>query len=285
MRRSPAMVLSFVVLAGSAGRVPSTPALADGPRQPSGPERQTLLSCIEPAALVFLHDFEGCDPVCRWDAWSGAGGVDCTPTPRTVAEIHLDASSCPVLLGSVVITALSADRRQLWVADDAVAAAGQGIFVSRGAAASALPPEFVLGGVAELTGSPLEFDSCPGGITLAEVDADSITLVGTDTPVPLSGVSVADLASASGGEAYEGVLVTISDVEVTSTGSSDQLIVTDASAASIRMDDLAWDYAAASYPVGTCFSTVTGVMGVDLVNDVRVILPRAASDVAVVTCP
>jgi hypothetical protein len=40
-----------------------------------------------------------------------------------------------------------------------------------------------------------------------------------------------------------------------------------------------------TYPVDTCFTTVTGIMSIQLTRNVRTINPRTAADLVVAACP
>jgi hypothetical protein len=93
--------------------------------------------------------------------------------------------------------------------------------------------------------------------------------------LPLSGVIINTLSITATGEPYESVLVTLSNLRCRRCrATTGDLTV----APTIVMDDDVFDYAAATCPIGTCFSTVTGVMGVNVFDDERRIFPRSTAD-------
>jgi hypothetical protein len=204
-----------------------------------------------------------------------------------------------VSLSNLVVTAVDNigttnnpdSNKGFWVADAAQGAAYNGLYVYTG---SAVPAGVVIGAVVDVTGEVDEFDFCSGsgctptGDTLTEIDArnGSVTvLVDPATPAPLTGVALDTLKNITSGEQYEGVLVQIGPVEVTATASGDRLTVTDTNGQTIVLDDDAYDYMAATYPADTtCFTTVTGVMSLNVFDDERRLMPRTVADLVVAAC-
>lgn len=229
-----------------------------------------------PELITILQDgFEAGD-ACSWNLSVGLGET----CAATVIEVQSGVHAGDVGLAGVFLTAFSADHKHFWAADALAGAAWNGVYFYRGPAASVLDGSFQVGGSVDVSGAVAEFDASPPGETFTEI------LVGLPTintpagfpPTPLTGISVATLASLASGEPYEGVLVQVATVKVAASGASDQLTLQDNSGDTVVMDDLAFDYAASSYPFGTCFATVTGVMHVDGANNVRILLPRSAAD-------
>jgi len=235
-------------------------------------------SLARPAAgqtLVFSDGFEFGD-TCLWSSTVGSTG-SCVPPAVTVTDIQTGGVSGPVALSGVILTARSADGRQYWIADDPFAAPWQGVYVDRGSGASPLGAEFAPGAVVDLTGYAIEYDPVPPGDTLTEVLSGDPMLTGTDVVIPLAGLPLSVLGSIDEGEPLEGVVVEIADVSVVAVDTGDRLTLSDGSGI-LEMDDAAFDYSAATYPVGTCFATVVGVSHLDPVADRRQILPRGAAD-------
>lgn len=244
----------------------STPARASAPEDwAEAPDLITIL----------LDGFEAGD-ACSWNLSVGLGEACAASVVGVQSGIHAGEVS----LTGVFLTAFSADRKHFWAADALAGAAWNGVYFYRGAAATVLDGSFQIGGSVDVSGTVAEFDASPPGETVTEIltGLPTTNAPAGSPPTPLTGVSVATLASLASGEPYEGVLVQVSTVKVAASGASDQLTLQDNSASTIVMDDLAFDYAAASYPVGTCFSTVTGVMHVDGLANVRILLPRSAAD-------
>lgn len=220
---------------------------------------------------------------CGWSAQVGSP-EPCTPTLLTVFEIRTSATTAFVQLSDVVITGRTADGRHYWVDDDVFCGPDHGLFVFRGASAAPLDPALVPGARVELTGISLEFDSTPPGDARTEIFSGDPLLVGFDAPpIPVGGLPLSTLGAIVDGEPFEGVLVTAASATVIASGPGDRLTLSDGTGQMV-MDDLAFDYSAASYPVGTCFASVTGVSHLDVVADERLLLPRDAADLAV-GCP
>jgi hypothetical protein len=104
--------------------------------------------------------------------------------------------------------------------------------------------------------------------------------VGAGSFGPLAGVGAATLSSLSMGEPYEGVLVTLENLDVAAIDTNFDLITLReaATGATIVMDDFIYDFADNDFPIGTSFSSVTGVMHVAF--DQRYLLPRTAVDLS-----
>jgi hypothetical protein len=199
-------------------------------------------------------------------------------TATTVADIQAGTATGTVQLEDVIVTGRgrtgSGGAAGVWVADAGAAAMGAGVFVFTG---TPLPDEaFVVGSRVNVTGNVFEFDA-----QLTEVSTPvTVTAgtAGTTTVTPLAVGAVATLSDLTTGEPYEGVLVTIENVEVTVSGMFDQVTFTDG-AGTIIMDDAGYDYASADFPVGTCLASITGHMHWQNNDDIRTIIPRTAADV------
>ena len=189
----------------------------------------------------------------------------CPTTETSVAdiqagEIEVDTE---VSLSGVVVTGVSFDRRQLWVQVAQQAAENSGIFVFRGFNAEPLPADVATGATLDLRGTVTEFpcsdDLCADAtlteITSATVDLDS--MAEGPPPTALSGVDLATVASDPDGEPYEGVLVTLQNVEVTGENNQFGVFFIGDGATDLMVDNDIFEHEAT---VGECFATLTGIM-------------------------
>lgn len=223
---------------------------------------------------ILVEGFESGD-ACNWTSSVGMPGT-CT---TTVVEVQTGAHSGDAVFTELSLTAFSADRKHFWAADSPMGAEWNGVYFFRGAGATALDGSYQLGSSVDVTGTVEEFDPSPPGETLTQILVGELTLLSAGPPpAPLTGVAVLTLGSLAAGEPYEGVLVLAATVKVVASATSDRLTLADNSGNTFVMDDLAFDYSAASYPIGTCFSTVTGVMHVNGFDDMRIFLPRSPAD-------
>jgi hypothetical protein len=205
----------------------------------------------------------------------------------SVTAIQMGTTTGPVGLNDVVITALSRDRRHAFVADALQAAPYNGVFVYRGVSAVAVPlgEEYQIGAVVDVAGTTKEHDvtNPPVGMTQTQIEAFRANdlfrfeAAAAGEPAPLAGVALATLADVAGGAPYEGVLVTLSDVELIATASGFRLTVQDAAGQTLVVDDDLFAYGT-TFPVGTCFASLTGIMGIHLTDDERRLWPRRLED-------
>jgi hypothetical protein len=202
---------------------------------------------------------------------SGGGEV-------TVEDVQRGDATGEVSIAGVVVTALSKDGKHLWVADEAAAAAYGGVYVYRGGGADVLGDDVVVGATVDVSGTVTELDlgDPPAGDTLTEIAGATVSnaVAPAGAPVPLGGEAVATLASIDDGEPFEGVLVQVGGVAVTATNGS--LVTLGDGDSAIVMDDDIFSYATPD--VGTCYTTVVGIMGLSVVDDERRLLPRQAGD-------
>ncbi len=210
--------------------------------------------------------------------------VACPTTETSVADIQggTVAVDTDVSLTGVTVTGVSFDRRQLWVQDDAQAAENSGIFVFRGFNAEPLPATVVIGATLDVQGTVTEFacsdDLCADAtlteITSATVDLDSVA-EGTP-PTALSGIDLAVVASDPDGEPYEGVLVTLQNVEVTVAPNQFGVFFVGDGTTELMVDNDIFEHEAT---LNECFATLTGIMHRNTFDGPINILPRSAADV------
>jgi hypothetical protein len=215
----------------------------------------------------------------------------------SITAIQMGDDSGNVALNGVVITGFSKDRKHLYVADAAAAASYNSIYVYRGSGVEALGVEYVIGGIVDIIGHVSEFDTAPQGETpvgdtLTELNAwgagESVTLTAgaPQVPTPVADQTAPTLTSIANGEAYESVLVQLAGGwSVTAVDSGDRVFLTNGTD-TIVMDDEAFDYGidgtepydATKIHPGLCYTSVTGVMGLNLYDDERRIYPRQDLD-------
>jgi len=204
----------------------------------------------------------------------------------TVEMVQSGTATGVVTLENLVVTAIDdvGTSKGFWVQQNPQAAANQGVLVFTGSTT----PTVTVGQRVNVTGSVVEFDVMPPmGDTLTEISFPTVTpATGTATPLPLSGVAINTLKDITAvGEPYESVLVQLTNVRVSAHPGNDRLTLTDGTN-TIVADDDSFNYAMTDYPIGTCFASVTGVMGVNLFDNERRIFPRSAADlVAGSSCP
>jgi hypothetical protein len=132
-----------------------------------------------------------------------------------------------------------------------------------------------------------EFDAstAPTGDKLTEISTETnargtvVSVVGTlPTPVIATAAQVGPIAA---GEPYEGVLVRVAGLKVTNLNAgAGKVELSDSTGNKVIMDNdtnFNWTAPAAN----TCYSTLTGIMSVQLIDDVRTINPRSAADMVV----
>lgn len=220
-----------------------------------------------------------------------AGGTDCTviaqPVDATVAETQNGTKTGKVKFTNVFVTGIEhAGRdgvsRGLWVSDNLQAAPLQGVLVFTGFA----PDEtvFKIGAKINVVGDVVEFDSAPSGQdpagdTLTEISGATIELVtAPDANLPIAVASTAAVAGdLAAGEPFEGVLVSLANVKVSRVNAgAGKVELTDNDGAKIIMDNDSFDFGAVTQD--QCFKSLTGVMSVQVRDNVRTINPRAATD-------
>jgi hypothetical protein len=213
------------------------------------------------------------------------GGTGCaavTVTPTTVANIQNGtvAAGASAKLSGVFVTARELTStggigERLWVADSLRGASQNGILIFFTAA---IDPSFAVGAQIDVRGKISEFGTMSN--TLTELTNPVVTLVDAPgappTPVTLPAAQVT-------GEAYEGVLVQITNAKVTAIGAHNQVTLTDNAGGSVILDDdVFFGYtgtATASVPaMGACFASITGVMNVQTDDNVATLNPRSAAD-------
>lgn len=237
----------------------------------------------------------------RSEADFAGSGTSCNPVATTVVATQT-ATTPPELvnLTNVIVTGvdnigttMNADANKgFWVADAAAGAENNGIYVFLGTVASADMPAFLtIGAHVNVTGSATEFDLAPAGETLTEINASLTSIsAGTGasvTPTPANPSPAITVLNALGatGEPWEGVLVSVGPVKLTNTalgGGKMELTGNGSGPPKLTMDDDAFKFADGVLTANNCY-TVTGIMSVQVNDNLRTINPRSAADVVAAT--
>lgn len=207
------------------------------------------------------------------------GGTTCAPMPTSVAGVQTSANPEVASLTNVFVTGRDdiGDSKGYWISDSLQAAPNSGVLVFT--FEEAPPANFQVGATVSVRGPVTEFDVSPrAGNTLTEISTTDGVFVAAPTTPPLAVQVAANIASDIGapGEAYEGVLVKLSNLKVTNVNVGGLVELSDTANNKLLMakDAFAWG----AQTLDTCYGTVTGVMSVDLTTDVRTINPRSQAD-------
>lgn len=202
-------------------------------------------------------------------------------TSTTIVDIQNGtiAEGSIVNLNDVVVTAVSWNRKSLWVADAATGAAYNGVYVYRGNAAAELDVSIVPGAVVDVNGSVDEFNSGGGTGTNTQISGNpTVTFVsaGAGTPTPTF-QPFATLSADAGGEMYEGVLVEVRDVQVISAATSFNTRNFAAQGSSVVLFESDDDISSAlnTAAVNTCYASIKGIWSYQVYDDRWSILPLA----------
>lgn len=204
------------------------------------------------------------------------GGTGCRGMSTSIVEAQTQTKPEAANLTNVYVTARG--PKGFWVADALAAAASNGVYVFTSTAPDA---NAVIGATVNVQGTILEFDVAP----LAGDSVTEITNATVSTPVPPGGtlptpivVAPATLSDIGApGEVYEGVLVQVATVKVTKALAGGQYEFTANDNSKIIMDDESFAPTVA-LNVGDCYGSITGLMSIDLTNNVRTLNPRQAAD-------
>lgn len=226
-----------------------------------------------------------------------ADGTACRPMATTVAMLQTGVNVEIASLSNVFVTARDdlgtttdpASNRGFWVADSLTAAPNNGVYVFT--RSEAVPANYEIGAIVNVQGGVVEFDLGSGGAaavgdTLTEVVNPVHAFVsapgngpgGQPTPVVVTATVAGDIGAP--GEPYEGVLVRVQNVKVTNLNAgSGKVELSDAGGAKIIMDNDAFNWTAPA--AATCYATLTGIMSVQVNDNVRTINPRNIGDFVV----
>lgn len=212
----------------------------------------------------------------------------CT-SAATVASIQMGTTTGTVTLNNVFVMARddAPSTKGIYVADALQAAEYNGIFVYMGN--GTIPANLVVGATVNVTGNVQEFDvgTTPVGDKMTEISNSTVTFVAAPTgaPMPATTANAQTLSDiGANGEPWEGALVQLTNLKVTNNAlGNNKVQLVDNNGVNIVMDD---DLLPAPFTApanNTCFATVTGVMNVQLNDNIRTINPRSAADTVVGT--
>jgi hypothetical protein len=217
-----------------------------------------------------------------------AGGTGCRPMAMNVVSAQSTVNTEVVNLTNVIVTArddIGMSSKGFWVADALAGAANNGVLVFTRDVA--VPANYVPGAVVSVQGAIEEFDlgsggQPPAGDTLTEIvdPVHAFVSAGTGAPTPITRTAeeLSDIGAA--GEAFEGVLVRVVTMKVTNAAlGNGKVELTDNTDKKLVMDDDL--FMTGSFPAqtnGTCLDVV-GVMSVQVVDNIRTLLPRTSADI------
>jgi hypothetical protein len=215
------------------------------------------------------------------------GGTGCAAEQNPkVTEIQMGSVTGVVNLKGVFVTARDEiGSKGIWVADALQGAPFNGVFVF--VPGTTLDPAFVVGAKVDVTGSVQEFDPNNVGDKVTEIGgAVTVTLVdGTPgTLVPDTSSTAGVIGDITNGEPFEGVFVKVTKVKVTNNAlGNGKIEVTDTAGGKVVLDDDL--FMTGTFPAlanGDC-RDVTGVMHLQLTDNIRTLLARSAADIATAT--
>lgn len=217
------------------------------------------------------------------------GGTGCRPMAGSVVALQTGTNVEAVDVTDGYITARDdvGQDKGVWIADELAGAANNGVYVYLGRPAT-LDAMYAVGARVNLQGLAEERDTAPMGMTpmgdtVTQVSGPpTVTVVAapasqTTPAMTASPATLADIGAA--GEPWEGVLVRVTLMEVTASLGNGKYELTSNSGEKLVMDDDAYVIPTGQTPaVGTCYTAVTGVMNVQLIDNLRTLNPRSAAD-------
>jgi hypothetical protein len=201
------------------------------------------------------------------------------PTNATIADVQVGDATGRVILEEVYVTALTFNRRNLWVQQSLTSAPNEGIYVFRGASASQLDAtEYAPGTKVRVVGTVQESNNDNTGTTLTQLGAGpELTRLedATAAPTPVTGQAASSLVVEATGEPYESVLVTLTNVKISVAGTNASFYVgeLDQGGTKFFSDD---DVYRLTDPVDTCYASITGIWTYSVFSNTYGLLPTVA---------
>jgi hypothetical protein len=219
-------------------------------------------------------------------------GTGCSVlTTTTIADVQAGTSTGAVQINDVYVVAVGGfNKRQVWVSHSLTAAANQGLYIRTSADPGA---DVVPGAKVNVFGTAVEFNNTNNGqmtgTTLTQITSGSVTVTAAPTAqvTPVTGQTVASLIVEGTGEPYESVLVTLTNVLVT-TASPGPMSPTGDPPGNYGISDLAHfpgnttfkaDDEVLIIPVADddrCYASITGLWTYSVYEDRYQFLPIAA---------
>lgn len=218
------------------------------------------------------------------------GGTACNPMATTVVQTQTQTNPELANLTDVIVTAIDdigTTTKGFWVSDAAQSALNAGVYVFT---RDAIPANVAVGKTVSVVGGVDEFDlgsggNPPMGDTITEIVSPVVTVSAAAAVIPLPlAATAAQVADITNGEPYEGVLVRVSNLKVTNINAgAGKVELTDNAGGKVIMDDDVFDWP--DQVLNDCYTTVTGVMNLQIFDNIRTLNPRSAADFVVgATC-
>ncbi len=199
-------------------------------------------------------------------------------TTTTIAAVQATTPTGAVELQDVYVTAIGRTGYDLWVSSSLTAGANAGIYI-RASGVPMLDANVVVGAKVNVIGKVTEFNNDTMGDPLTQMSRLALTVIAAPTvpPTPVLGQTVASLLVPATGEPYEGVLVTLTNVKITTVGASAAFYVSDLSqkttvSTAFKADDDVYRLLPAE--ATKCYSTITGIWSYNVFDNRYLFFPR-----------
>jgi hypothetical protein len=212
-----------------------------------------------------------------------AGVATCRTVNPTIASIQAGTTTGGVEIQDAYVIAVSVNKNEVWIATDNAAAINTGIQVHFQDDVDT--SVVVVGKKVNVIGRVTEFANGTTGGTLTEINAYSIEVLPGAAMAPTAlTVAATTLNDDTTGEPYESVLVTLTNVKITTIANAASFGVGSMTQGTevFKFDDAIHRLADAG-TLDTCYATITGVWSYNVYDDFWVFLPHAAA--TKVTCP
>lgn len=218
--------------------------------------------------FIDCGDFSCAQTAPSCSAAATVSSIQMSPTAPTGAQ---------KITGAYVV-AVSFNKHNMWIADNATAAAYQGVQIFGGTSADY--SMFVVGSRVDVVATVQEFNDTGGGTgTLTELRPLSVVAAtGTGTIVPVTGQLATTLTVDATGEPYEGVEVTLANVKIQTVADTTNHVGTfQQGATTFTYDDDIFRIpeGMGGHPADTCFASVTGIWSYDVYGNRWYFLPTA----------
>jgi hypothetical protein len=210
------------------------------------------------------NGFKDCDDL-------ACSSVAACTTTASIEQVRTGQATGNVTLEDVYVSAVSFNKKNFWISQSLTAAGNQGVYVFRCSGSSCtntpvLDAAVVAGAKVKVTGKVTDFNNNdPANGAIMQITNPTITVVAAPTTqvVPVTGQSVSSLLAAGTGEAYEGVLVTLTNVKVTTVGTSGNFNVSDLAqfpgtgSVAFKADDDIYRFVTGD--MNACYASITGI--------------------------
>lgn len=202
------------------------------------------------------------------------GGTGCasTVTHPTIEQVRTGAATGIVSIDDVYVSAVSLNNKNFWISQSLTAAPNQGVYVLRCTSTTscnntaALDAGIVPGAKVTVVGKAIEFNNnsaANGSVTQISQPTTTVKAAPSGALTPVSTQLVPNLLAAGTGEPYEGVLVKLSNVQLTTVGRGTTFGVSDltqfdqGSGTVFKADDDIFKFAAGD--ASACYASITGI--------------------------